>query len=184
MLRKTNELNNYVLDRDRWINQLEENTKELKSKADPNSDQQSCLAYTIEAISSHLKNNDQHPIQIILSEFKLRFLFNNRHLLFVECKNPQNQSEFIQPLLINSGSGIIGKQLPIDELKKEVSRCLKEIKQLMAILYQALVGFYELGKKLHNRICQEQLENFCTSLVLDDVVYIFMFNLITLSQLD
>jgi hypothetical protein len=57
-------------------------TKALKSKNVPNNDSMPYLAYTIEAISSHLKD-DLHPVQIILSEFKLRFLYSNRHLLFV-----------------------------------------------------------------------------------------------------
>jgi hypothetical protein len=54
----------------------------------------------------------------------------------------------------------------------------------MSILHQTLSSFYEIEELLKNRLSREQLENYCTSIVLDDVVYIFMYNLITLAQLD
>ena len=54
----------------------------------------------------------------------------------------------------------------------------------MSIFYRTLVVFYELEPLLKTRLCREQLENYCTATVLDDVIYIFMYNLITLSQLD
>jgi hypothetical protein len=31
---------------------------------------------------------DLHPVGMLLEEFKKAFLFKNRHLLFIECKNP------------------------------------------------------------------------------------------------
>jgi hypothetical protein len=55
----------------------------------------------------------------------------------------------------------------------------------MSILYSTLAAFYGIEDLLKgSRLSREQLENYCTSLVLDDVVYIFMYNLITLAQLD
>jgi len=37
---------------------------------------------------------------------------------------------------------------------------------------------------LKQRLGRELMENYCTSLVLNDIVYIFIYNLITLSELD
>jgi hypothetical protein len=54
----------------------------------------------------------------------------------------------------------------------------------MSILHQTLSSFYGIEDLLKTRLSREQLENYCTSLVLDDIVYIFMYNLITLAQLD
>lgn len=69
-------------------------------------------------------------------------------------------------------------------LKMEASRCINELKMLISILAKVLETFYSLEELLKKRLCREQLENYCTAVVLDDVVYIFMYNLITLSQLD
>ena len=54
----------------------------------------------------------------------------------------------------------------------------------ISLFYHTIVAFYELDPLLKTRLCREQLENYCTAAVLDDVVYIYMYNLITLSQLD
>jgi hypothetical protein len=54
----------------------------------------------------------------------------------------------------------------------------------MSILHQTLSSFYGIEDLLKTRLSREQLENYCTLLVLDDIVYIFMYNLITLAQLD
>jgi len=51
----------------------------------------------------------------------------------------------------------------------------------ISIFNNTLATFYNLETMLKTRLCREQLENYCTALVLDDVVYIFMYNLITLS---
>ena len=37
---------------------------------------------------------------------------------------------------------------------------------------------------LKTRLGRELMENYCTSVVLNDIVYIFIYNLITLSELD
>lgn len=54
----------------------------------------------------------------------------------------------------------------------------------ISIISKTIETFYSLEELLKIRLCKEQLENYCTAIVLDDVVYIFMYNLITLSQLD
>lgn len=69
-------------------------------------------------------------------------------------------------------------------LKLEASRCITELKMFISIMSKTIESFYGLEELLKIRLCKEQLENYCTAIVLDDVVYIFMYNLITLSQLE
>jgi len=51
-------------------------------------------------------------------------------------------------------------------------------------MYQTFSAFYGLEEMLKQRLGRELMENYCTSLVLNDIVYIFIYNLITLSELD
>ena len=134
--------------------------------------------------------HELHPCGILLAEFKNAFLFGNRQLLFVECRNPSADST---PLISSAPDshttkpedGLVAKEVSQAELKVEAQRCIKELKIFMSILYSTLEAFYGIDSLLkQSRLSREQLENYCTSLVLDDVVYIYMYNLITLAQLD
>ena len=68
------------------------------------------------------------------------------------------------------------------ELGKETARCIKEIQTFTAILQEVFISFFDLRSATNVKLKREQLENFVTSLVVRDQVYVFIFNLIQLSQ--
>ena len=77
-----------------------------------------------------------------------------------------------------------GQTLNLDEIKKEKARCIVEIKTFMRVIQETLIDVYGLQEFDKSRTNSEQLENFVTALILTGPLYIFIYNLISLSEFD
>lgn len=83
---------------------------------------------------------------------------------------------------IQENRHLLQTQTQVDLLKSETVRLVREVKAFIEIYVEVLVVFYDLDSLHTTPLRREQLENFATSLVLKDEVYIFMFNLIIIGQ--
>lgn len=68
----------------------QETMKQSEAKLAQSSHQNGIGAH-IEVFNSHVMH-ELHPCGMLLAEFKNAFLFGNRHLLFIECRNPSQES--------------------------------------------------------------------------------------------
>lgn len=75
-----------------------------------------------------------------------------------------------------------GDKLDFEELKKEKSRCIIELKSFAFVIQECLVELYGMADLVKSRVHMELLHNFVTSLVLSGPIYIFIFNLIALGE--
>jgi len=130
VLDKARDMQRYVLDLNEWRNSLKEDVAQIRAttieatqgvaqsqqQQEANaqlSAQQSTVGFTIEAINNHIQRN-HHPCSMLLQEFKNAFLFKNRHLLFIECKNPADTDKVSSSaeFLNKPEDGLVGKEVP------------------------------------------------------------------------
>lgn len=161
MLKKAQDLRRYICELQTWRDQLESDIKMFKHMSGMSNSvldkpetaqeqdikltqaiQQSGIPFHIEAISSHVMQ-ELHPCGLLLQEFKNAFLMKNRHLLFIECRNPIDGSPAPESeLLTRPEDGLIGREVSQDKLKEEAARCINELKMFISIFYHTIVAFY------------------------------------------
>ena len=66
--------------------------------------------------------------------------------------------------------------------RKEKARIIVEIKTFMAIFQQTMTEFFGLESQVKPRVNREMMDNFITSLVLSGPLYVFVFNILALSN--
>ena len=69
-------------------------------------------------------------------------------------------------------------------MKKESARCTIEIKTFSFVMQEVITEVFCLQEQVSSRVNKEQLESFVTATVLDGPVYIFLYNLKALSEID
>lgn len=134
---------------------------------------------------------------MLISAFIPAFLQVNRYLLYIDPMQSDGITE-TEPDLLQSQTDnaetnftgieiedIVGKsKINCSLYRREAQRCIKELKVFIKIICEVIIDFYDLKEVARPNICREQLDNFVTNQVLSDAIYIFLFNLITMSQLN
>jgi len=64
--------------------------------------------------------------------------------------------------------------------KLHASRCLVELNTFITIIYETVIAYYEL-RSLVSGMKRQQIEHLVKSLVLQGPVYVFIFNIMSLS---
>lgn len=65
--------------------------------------------------------------------------------------------------------------------KLHASRCLVELNTFITIIYETVVAYYELRSSLASGMKRQQIEHLVKSLVLQGPVYVFIYNIMSLS---
>ena len=71
-----------------------------------------------------------------------------------------------------------------EEFAREKARVILELKTFIEIYKTAVADFYSLEKDMKSRVNKEILQNFALSSILCGPIYVFIFNILSLSKVD